>query len=172
MREPHGHQPRLPRVRRAHGDFRLAAGQIELACAHYDVQLDIRVFIPECRKVRRDPVRRELGHEREPHAARDPPGGFACASTDGHRRAFHGLRARDDGLADRRQQVAARGTVEERRPELRLERGDAPADGAVLDAQLPCGDGEASRTRNRKEHAEVVPVHACALLHTRSCVNC
>jgi len=54
--------------------------------------------------------------------------------------------------------------VDELAAEIFLERGDAPADRRVLDADLPCRAEKGSRLRQRQEMPEIVPVYMCEFL--------
>ena len=87
------------------------------------------------------------------------------------------LAAPEDGLADRRDQPARGGAIEQGDVQFLLQRADAPRHGGVVYRQLARGGRDRALPRDREAITQVVPIdalHICTsnvLKHLFSCAS-
>ena len=150
---------RIAVVDDAHGDVGLSIGQIYRLVGRQDLHLDLGMQACEFGEIRHEKVRREARRQRHPQQ----PAHALVATKDTRlqliRRRFHLDRELEHPLARIRETVARRQLLEHVRPETRLEVGDAPQHGGMIDTE-PLGSGpDRTVPRDGKEVTNVIPLY-------------
>ena len=157
------HQPALDQVglRRPlqpDGDVGLAHAEVDLAVGHHHRDADVGIELGELGQMRRQPDGADADRGAQPEMA------ARLVAALVQRRLDHGHAARHLGgglqhdLALLGQHEAARMPVEQRDPEMLLERADLPADRRLAQPQPVGGTGEAPSLRDGVEDADSVPI--------------
>ena len=141
----------------------LAHGEIELLVGGEQRDADVGIEVEELADPRRQPVDADAGRGGDLQLAVRP---LAAVGQLGARRFQlheHFMRGAEEQLALLGEDQAARMAVEQRDPELLLERADLPRHRRLRQAELLARMGEAAGLGGGVEDLELVPIHGCSL---------
>ena len=143
----------------ANGDISRAHGEIKFLIGRDQGQMNVRIELDELAKARGEPVNADSRGCRHPQIAVWPlaaVGEFRARSFELHEHVMRGVMKE---LALFGENESARVTMEERNPELLLERRNLPRYRRLRQSQLLAGMGKAASLGGGVENLQLVPVH-------------